>query len=154
MQTRHFRISGPIFHRSIARSPTTQFKVQPTINKRYYKMAQAMHGHSAACCSIPPIVSKGYEPKGRYETIGGLKTCKSSIPLYLQTSASTANALKSTDVTGPADASKAILYIYDIFGYFPQSLQGADILSTSDKDNQYQVFMPDWFEGKPADISW
>jgi len=92
----------------------------------------AMHGHSAACCNIPPIISKGYEPKGKYETIGGLKTY----------------------VTGPANASKAILYIYDIFGYFPQSLQGADILSTSDKDNQYQVFIPDWFEGKPADISW
>ncbi|KAE9380398.1 dienelactone hydrolase family protein-like protein [Stipitochalara longipes BDJ] len=95
-------------------------------------MAQAMHGHSAACCNIPPIISKGYEPKGKYETIGGLKTY----------------------VTGPENASKAILYIYDIFGYFPQSLQGADILSTSDKDNQYQVFMPDWFEGNPADISW
>ncbi|PMD35396.1 dienelactone hydrolase family protein-like protein [Hyaloscypha variabilis F] len=95
-------------------------------------MAQAMHGHSAACCSIPPIISKGYEPKGKYETIGGLKTY----------------------VTGPANASKAILYIYDIFGFFPQSLQGADILSTSDKDNQYQVFMPDWLEGNPADISW
>jgi len=91
-----------------------------------------MHGHSAACCNIPPIISKGYEPKGKYETIGGLKTY----------------------VTGPANASKAILYIFDIFGYFPQSLQGADILSTSDKDNQYQVFMPDWFEGNPADISW
>lgn len=45
-------------------------------SKRYYKMA--MHGHSAACCSIPPIVSKGYEPKGKYETIGGLKTCRST----------------------------------------------------------------------------
>jgi len=95
-------------------------------------MAQHGKGHSAACCSIPPIVAKGYEPKGKYETIGGLKTY----------------------VTGPSDASKAILYIYDIFGYFPQSLQGADILSTSDKDHTYQVFMPDFFEGKPADISW
>jgi len=92
----------------------------------------AQHGHSAACCSIPPIVSKGYEPKGKYETIGGLKTY----------------------VTGPANASKAILYVYDIFGYYPQSLQGADILSTSDKDHTYQVFMPDFFEGNPADISW
>lgn len=91
-----------------------------------------MHGHSAACCSIPPIVSKGYENKGKYETIGGLKTY----------------------VTGPSTASKAIFVIYDIFGYFPQTIQGADILSTSDKDNQYQVFMPDFFEGKPADISW
>ena len=58
------------------------------------------------------------------------------------------------DVTGPSTASKAIFFIYDIFGYFPQSLQGADILSTSDKDHQYQVFIPDFFEGKPADISW
>ncbi|KIN01563.1 hypothetical protein OIDMADRAFT_19348 [Oidiodendron maius Zn] len=92
----------------------------------------AQHGHSAACCSIPPIVSKGYEAKGKYETIGGMKTY----------------------VTGPANATKAILYVFDIFGYFPQSIQGADILSTSDKDNQYQVFMPDFFDDKPADISW
>ena len=41
----------------------------------------------------------------------------------------------------------------DIFGFFPQSLQGADILSTSDKHESYTVFMPDWFEGEPADIS-
>ncbi|KAL3422268.1 AIM2 family protein C30D10.14 [Phlyctema vagabunda] len=92
----------------------------------------AQHGHSAACCSIPPIVSKGYETKGKYETIDGLKTY----------------------VTGPADATKGLLFIYDIFGYFPQSLQGADILSTSDKHNKYQVFIPDFLEGKPADITW
>jgi hypothetical protein len=59
-----------------------------------------------------------------------------------------------TDVTGPSDAKKAILYIYDIFGYYPQTLQGADILSTSGKDDGYKVFIPDWFEGKYADISW
>ncbi|KAH8654471.1 dienelactone hydrolase family protein-like protein [Tricladium varicosporioides] len=92
----------------------------------------AMHGHSSACCSIPPIVAKGYEGKGKYETIGGLNTY----------------------VTGPADASKAILYIYDIFGYFPQSIQGADILATAGTKDKYRVYMPDWFEGKPADISW
>merc|ERR1711964_27421 len=63
-------------------------------------------------------------------------------------------AYKKTYVTGSSNASKGLLYIYDIFGYFPQSIQGADILATSDKDNQYQVFIPDWFEGKPADISW
>merc|ERR1711964_33639 len=63
-------------------------------------------------------------------------------------------AYKKTYVTGSSNASKGLLYIYDIFGYFPQSIQGADILPTSDKDNQYQVFIPDWFEGKPADISW
>jgi len=92
----------------------------------------ALHGHNAACCSIPPIISKGYQEQGKYETIGGLKTY----------------------VTGPSTASKALFVIFDIFGYFPQTIQGADILSTSDKDHQYQVFMPDFFEGKPADISW
>ena len=25
---------------------------------------------------IPPVVSEGYEPKGKYTTINGLKTCK------------------------------------------------------------------------------
>lgn len=59
----------------------------PKINyQRYINTAQsqfihksstmeAQHGHSAACCNIPPVVSKGYEHKGKYETIGGLKTC-------------------------------------------------------------------------------
>ncbi|KAI9367216.1 hypothetical protein BJX61DRAFT_337414 [Aspergillus egyptiacus] len=90
-----------------------------------------MAGVSKACCSIPPIVSKGYDPKGEYKTIGGLKTY----------------------VTGPESATKAILVIYDIFGFFPQTLQGADILSTS-SSQKYRVFMPDFFEGQPADITW
>lgn len=42
----------------------------------------------------------------------------------------------------------------DIFGYFPQTLQGADILAYGDKEKKYQVFIPDFFEGSPADISW
>lgn len=92
----------------------------------------AQHGHSAACCSVPPVISKGYEPKGEYVTIDGLKTYK----------------------TGPPSSKRALLIIYDIFGYYPQILQGADILANSDKEQQYQVFMPDFFEGKPADISW
>ena len=41
-----------------------------------------------------------------------------------------------------------------MFGFFPQTLQGADILAYGDKEKPYQVFMPDFFEGKPADISW
>ncbi|KAL3466849.1 Alpha/Beta hydrolase protein [Aspergillus heterothallicus] len=90
-----------------------------------------MSGVSKACCTIPPIIAKGYQPKGEYKTINGLKTY----------------------VTGPADATKAILVIYDIFGFFPQTLQGADILSTSSA-TKYRVFMPDFFEGSPADITW
>jgi len=88
--------------------------------------------HSAACCSVPPVVSKGYKEKGKYVTLDGLKTYH----------------------TGPSDAKQAIFVVYDIFGYFPQTIQGADILAYGDKEKPYQVFMPDLFEGKPADISW
>ncbi|KAL5341520.1 hypothetical protein BJX70DRAFT_395903 [Aspergillus crustosus] len=90
-----------------------------------------MSGVSKACCTIPPVIAKGYQPKGEYKTINGLKTY----------------------VTGPETATKAILVIYDIFGFFPQTLQGADILSTS-STQKYRVFIPDFFEGEPADITW
>jgi len=43
--------------------------------------------------------------------------------------------------------------VYDVFGYFPQTIQGADILATAGKE-EYQVFMPDFFEGTPCHISW
>lgn len=88
--------------------------------------------HSAACCTVPPVVSKGYEPKGKYVEVDGLKTYH----------------------TGSSSAKHGIFVIYDIFGYFPQTLQGADILAYGDKEKQYQVFMPDLFEGNPADITW
>jgi dienelactone hydrolase len=91
----------------------------------------ASHGHSEACCNIPPIVSKAYNAKGSYEEIDGLKTY----------------------VTGPADATKGIVVIYDIFGYFEQTIQGADILATS-QHQKYKVFIPDWFKGEPAPIEW
>jgi len=86
---------------------------------------------SEACCNTPAVVSKGYTPKGDYIEVDGLKTY----------------------ATGPSTAKLGILVVYDIFGFFPQTLQGADILAHTD-DQKYQVFMPDFFEGKPADISW
>jgi len=91
-----------------------------------------MSQHSAACCSVPPVKSSGYEEKGSYTTFDGLKTYS----------------------TGPSNAKHGILVIYDIFGFFPQTLQGADILAHGDSEKPKRVFMPDWFEGSPADISW
>jgi dienelactone hydrolase len=58
------------------------------------------------------------------------------------------------DATGPADAKHAIFHIMDIFGFFPQTLQGADILAYGDSEKPHQVYIPDFFDGKPADISW
>jgi dienelactone hydrolase len=92
-----------------------------------------MSSHSKACCTIPPIVAKGYKAKGEYKELNGLKA-------YF---------------TGPEDATKGLIFIYDIFGYFDQSIQGADILAFSGHEgNNYKVFIPDWFEGKPANIAW
>ncbi|KAH0541785.1 hypothetical protein FGG08_003740 [Glutinoglossum americanum] len=84
---------------------------------------------SKACCTIPPIIPKDYHPKGTYTTIAGLKTYH----------------------TSPPSPTATILFIYDIFGYFPQTLQGADILASA---GNFAVYMPDWFEDDPADISW
>lgn len=75
---------------------------------------------SHACCTVPPVVSDGYKEKGSWTTVDGMKTY----------------------ATGPGDAKSAILVVYDIFGFFPQTLQGADILATGDKEKPNQVFMP------------
>lgn len=66
------------------------------------------------------------------------------------------------DITGSQSSTHALLILYDIFGYYPQTLQGADILAssnTSDPDSgsehpSYLVIMPDFFNGSPADYSW
>lgn len=92
---------------------------------------KATGGHSEACCNIPPIVSSGYAKKGDYETLDGRKTY----------------------VTGPtADATRGILVIMDIFGFFDQTIQGCDILATADDHHKYAVFMPDAFDGAPLPI--
>ncbi|GAM83312.1 hypothetical protein ANO11243_012990 [Dothideomycetidae sp. 11243] len=83
---------------------------------------------SHACCTVPPVITEGYSPKGQYTDYDGLKTY----------------------ATGADGAKTGILVVYDIFGYFPQTLQGADIIASGDKEHKYQVFMPDFFEGKPV----
>ncbi|EGP87715.1 unnamed protein product [Zymoseptoria tritici ST99CH_1A5] len=87
---------------------------------------------SHACCTVPPVVTSGYKEKGEFSQVQGMKTYG----------------------TGSSDATTGILVIYDIFGFFPQTLQGADILANGDKEHKKQVFIPDFFDGEPADISW
>lgn len=115
----------------------------------------AQGGHSQACCNIPPVVSKGYQNKGGYEEIGGFKSCKktrNNVWLFIHRYLTV--VFFQLDVTGPKDAAKGVLVIYDIFGYFPQTLQGADIMSSSDDHQKYKVVMPDWFKGEPAPLEW
>ncbi|KAK0104152.1 hypothetical protein ONS96_005247 [Cadophora gregata f. sp. sojae] len=82
-----------------------------------------------ACKTIPPVVAEGYVEKGKWEDIGGLKTY----------------------ITGPSDAKSAILDIYDIFGFAPQTIQGADALSAA---LGVLVFVPDFLQGDYAKGEW
>lgn len=47
-------------------------------------------------------------------------------------------------MTGSKDAKNAIIAMYDIFGYWPQTQQGADLLAEATKT---VVVMPDFFRG-------
>ncbi|ORX93391.1 alpha/beta-hydrolase [Basidiobolus meristosporus CBS 931.73] len=78
-----------------------------------------------ACCSLPPVVSD-YQPKGSIEKIDDL----------------------SVYFVGPKDAKKAVVVIYDIFGFHPNTKQFCDILG--EKFN-FRVALPDFFRGKPWD---
>ncbi|KAG0128275.1 Alpha/Beta hydrolase protein [Tuber indicum] len=80
---------------------------------------------SKACCEIPPVVTHDYTPNGAFETTANFKSY----------------------VTGPKSSKTGILVIFDIFGYFPQTLQGADILASAG----HLVVMPDFFKGQAAD---
>ncbi|KAI0735540.1 Alpha/Beta hydrolase protein [Earliella scabrosa] len=85
-----------------------------------------VHNTNAACCTIPPVKSD-YVPKGKFKSYAGFNT------VY---------------VTGPETPGKfALVCVYDIFGFKPQTQQGADILA----DNlNAQILMPDFFEpGEP-----
>lgn len=49
-------------------------------------------------------------------------------------------------MTGPEGTSRAIICLYDIFGFYPQTQQGADVLA---KTLNAKVVMPDFFEPDP-----
>jgi len=82
-----------------------------------------VHNTNQACCSIPPV-SSNYNPKGSFIKLGGFDK------VY---------------VTGEK-GDTALVTVYDIFGFKPQTQQGADILASQLKA---QVFMPDFFEPSP-----
>ncbi|PWW73661.1 alpha/beta-hydrolase [Tuber magnatum] len=80
---------------------------------------------SKACCEIPPVVAHDYTPKGAFETAANFKSY----------------------ITGRKSSKTGILVVFDIFGYFPQTLQGADILASAG----HLVVMPDFFKGEAAE---
>lgn len=95
---------------------------------------------SEACCKLSPI-SDNYKTQGKYETIAGLKTCKHS---RSPDSPMRTHQQLFIDVVGPNQPTKVIIHIYDIFGIWPQTLQGADRLAAH---TGAAVLVPDFFEG-------
>jgi len=91
-------------------------------------MTSAEANTNVACCTIPPVQSEGYTPKGEYKAYGGFSK------VYM---------------TGPKDTGRAIIEHYDAFGYTSQTLQAADILAES---SNALLVMPDFFDGKPLDL--
>ncbi|KAJ9125982.1 hypothetical protein QFC24_002254 [Naganishia onofrii] len=84
-----------------------------------------VHNTNEACCSIPPVQGGEYKTKGKYESVG---------------------EFEKAYVVGDSK-THALICIYDIFGFWPQTEQGADILSST--LNGTKVVMPDFLKGKP-----
>jgi len=80
-----------------------------------------IHNSNVACCTVPAVHSD-YAPKGSYKSLGGFQK------VY---------------VTGPEKSSNGIVAVYDIFGFFPQTQQGADLIASA---LETTVYMPDFFE--------
>ena len=76
-----------------------------------------------SCCQIPPVVDE-YQPKGRMEQIA-------SFDCY---------------TVGPADADKVVICVYDVFGFWASTKQGADLVHAA---TGARVVMPDFFRGSP-----
>ncbi|KAI7857440.1 Alpha/Beta hydrolase protein [Circinella umbellata] len=83
-----------------------------------------------SCCTIAPVDST-YQPVGTVENVG-----IHELPTY---------------IVGPKDAKKAIVVLYDIFGFHNNTKQFCDVLANN---CGYKVVMPDFFRGEPYKPEW
>ena len=59
--------------------------------------------------------------------------------------------LPSKDITGSESSERAVILIFDAFGFRQPTLRGADLLAAS---VPCLIVMPDLFKGSPADPDW
>lgn len=96
--------------------------------------------HAACCISQHPDVKAEYTPNGQFGELDGLKA----------------------SFAGPEPSDKALLVVYDVFGFSPQILLGAhsDHSSCSPAGAYmlaaavYRVVRPDFLLGKYVDPHW
>lgn len=63
----------------------------------------------------------------------------------------TSEGQKNSDVAGNTSSKTGIVVIYDIFGFYPQTLQGADLLAAQ---TGAVTFVPDVLENEYALQAW
>jgi len=96
---------------------------------------QKVHNDNEACCTTAPVIHshENYKEKGHFMPIHTWEKC------YV------------VDVGDPKkETNRAIIITYDVFGYYPQTLQAADLLSTLTNST---VYMPDLLRGQPLAIT-
>ncbi|EHY61240.1 hypothetical protein HRR81_009552 [Exophiala dermatitidis] len=87
--------------------------------------------YSESCCTAKPVIEEGvYKERGSFTTIDGDRAY----------------------VSGGSSSTGGILFIYDVFGYTSQTLQGADILANSELESI--VVVPDLFGGEYMKKEW
>lgn len=78
-----------------------------------------------AASEPPTIVGPSYKPKGWFVDLNGVKICE----CVLGEGSCLSLINVSADGNGPQDSQKALMIIYDVFGFSSQILQGADFLA-------------------------
>lgn len=100
--------------------PTTT----PVVRLSQRAMSSPVPYTSEACCQISPVNS-AYQPKGEKIKLG---------------------KYDEVYAVGDKSSSTVVINIFDIFGFYPQTQQGADIIA---EKLGARVLMPDFFFGKP-----
>lgn len=100
---------------------------------------QRVVNSNPACCSIPPVTTSSYIPKGTYVSFAGFDRVYVTGPSSkrgpdIHTGSSQSSGQGTSDI--------ALVSVFDIFGFFPQTQQGADLLAAS---LNASVYMPDFF---------
>ncbi|KAK6833336.1 hypothetical protein PG995_013093 [Apiospora arundinis] len=90
---------------------------------------------SEACCRIPPVTAE-YTARGTWDTVADFKTYIAKSP-----------------TAGSTAPKRGLIFLYDAFGFAPQTLQGADRLAQLLGDDTV-VILPDLLEGTYPEFSW
>ncbi|KAL4959635.1 uncharacterized protein BDV14DRAFT_212232 [Aspergillus stella-maris] len=82
-----------------------------------------------ACCSTPAVGNPATSAQEEIDTAGGISLC----------------------VTGNRSSKRGVVLIYDIFGLYPQTKEGAALIS---RELDCLVIIPDFFHGDAANMDW